>query len=159
MRTIKILTAITASTLLFAGCANKEEPAKQVVAGAEATLAPVRHDAAIHAPDQLKPTPKANWRRPRTTSPGRSTRTCSTRRLTLNASVVAVKGSGGLQADPVGGRHSRVERLNANVPKDGGIPRGCKFSNLPKAKREAAKVESRRLKAVVGRGDCRVQRG
>ena len=54
MRTRNVLLAVTASTLFIAGCSSKEEPAKQIVAGAEATLAPIREDAAIYAPEQLK---------------------------------------------------------------------------------------------------------
>jgi hypothetical protein len=45
---------MVAAALLMSACANKEEPAKRVVAGAEATLAQVRDDATVYAPDELK---------------------------------------------------------------------------------------------------------
>jgi len=43
-----------AAALLITACANKEEPAKQVVAGAETSIAEVREDATIYAPAELK---------------------------------------------------------------------------------------------------------
>jgi len=53
MRNSGILSMVAAA-LLMSACANKEEPAKRVVAGAEATLAQVRDDATVYAPDELK---------------------------------------------------------------------------------------------------------
>ncbi len=43
-----------AAALLITACANKEEPAKQLVAGAETSIAEVRDDATIYAPEELK---------------------------------------------------------------------------------------------------------
>ncbi len=54
MRTSKALIAFAAATLLVTGCASKEEPARQAVASAEASLAEVREDAATYAPEDLK---------------------------------------------------------------------------------------------------------
>lgn len=48
------LIAIAASTLLFAGCANNEDPARQALAAAEASLAEIRVDAAKFAPEELQ---------------------------------------------------------------------------------------------------------
>ena len=53
MRT-SILAAIVAGTLLGSGCANNEEPARQALASAEASLAEVRVDAAKYAPEELQ---------------------------------------------------------------------------------------------------------
>ena len=53
MRNSGILSMLAAA-LLMTACANKEEPAKRVVAGAEAVLAQVRDDATVYAPDELK---------------------------------------------------------------------------------------------------------
>lgn len=53
MRT-SILAAIVASTVLVSGCANNEEPARQALAAAEASLAEVRVDAAKYAPEELQ---------------------------------------------------------------------------------------------------------
>jgi len=53
MRT-SILAAIIAGTAFVSGCANNEEPARQALAAAEASLAEVRVDAAKYAPDELQ---------------------------------------------------------------------------------------------------------
>ena len=49
-----IFAAIVASTALLSGCANHEEPARQALAAAEASLAEVRVDAAKYAPEELQ---------------------------------------------------------------------------------------------------------
>jgi hypothetical protein len=54
MQVSKTLIAIAASTLLFAGCANNEDPARQSLAAAEASLAEIRVDAAKFAPEELQ---------------------------------------------------------------------------------------------------------
>jgi hypothetical protein len=46
--------AIAAATVLLAGCARNEEPARQALAAAEASLAEVRVDAAKYAPGDLQ---------------------------------------------------------------------------------------------------------
>ena len=46
--------AIAAATVLLAGCARNEEPARQALAAAEASLAEVRVDAAKYAPGELQ---------------------------------------------------------------------------------------------------------
>jgi hypothetical protein len=53
MRT-SILAAIAAGSILVAGCANNEQPARQALAAAEASLAEVRVDAAKYAPEELQ---------------------------------------------------------------------------------------------------------
>ena len=53
MRT-PILAAIVAGSALICGCANNEEPARQALAAAEASLADVRVDAAKYAPEELQ---------------------------------------------------------------------------------------------------------
>jgi hypothetical protein len=53
MRTL--LLAVAATALLgIAGCANKEEPATNAVAQAEAALTEIRADASKYAPDELQ---------------------------------------------------------------------------------------------------------
>lgn len=54
MRLPKSLVAIAATTILFTGCASNEEPARQALASAEASLAEVRVDAAKFAPEELQ---------------------------------------------------------------------------------------------------------
>ncbi len=54
MRLTKSLVAITATTAFFTGCANNEEPAKQALASAEASLSEIRVDAAKYAPEELQ---------------------------------------------------------------------------------------------------------
>jgi hypothetical protein len=54
MHLFKPLVAIAATTILFAGCASNEAPARQALATAEASLAEVRVDAARYAPEELK---------------------------------------------------------------------------------------------------------
>jgi hypothetical protein len=54
MRLSNSLVAIAATTILFTGCANNEEPARQALASAEASLAEVRVDAAKFAPEELQ---------------------------------------------------------------------------------------------------------
>ncbi|HYJ39794.1 MAG TPA: hypothetical protein VEW08_03325 [Steroidobacteraceae bacterium] len=54
MRLSKSLVAIAATTILFTGCAKNEEPARQALAAAEASLAEVRVDAAKFAPEELQ---------------------------------------------------------------------------------------------------------
>jgi len=53
MRT-SILAAIVAGTALVSGCANNEQPAREALATAEASLAEVRVDAAKYAPEELQ---------------------------------------------------------------------------------------------------------
>ena len=48
------LLAIAATALLLGGCANNEEPARQALASAEASLAEIRVDAAKYAPTELE---------------------------------------------------------------------------------------------------------
>jgi hypothetical protein len=54
MQLSKSLVAIAATTVLFTGCANNEEPARQALASAEASLSEVRVDAAKYAPEELQ---------------------------------------------------------------------------------------------------------
>ena len=54
MQLPKSLVAIAATTILFTGCASNEEPARQALASAEASLAEVRVDAAKFAPEELQ---------------------------------------------------------------------------------------------------------
>ena len=49
-----IISAIVAGTVLFSGCANNEEPARQALAAAETSLAEIRVDAAKYAPEELQ---------------------------------------------------------------------------------------------------------
>jgi len=51
---ISTLAAIVAGTVLASGCANNEEPARQALAAAEASIAEVRVDAAKYAPEELQ---------------------------------------------------------------------------------------------------------
>ena len=53
MRNSGILSTL-AVALIVTACASKEEPAKQVVANAEAALTQVREDATVYAADELK---------------------------------------------------------------------------------------------------------
>src|SRR5689334_17804352 len=48
------LLAISATALLLGACASNEEPARQALASAEASLAEVRVDAAKYAPSELQ---------------------------------------------------------------------------------------------------------
>ena len=54
MRTSNALMGLAASALLITGCANNEEPARQALAAAEASLSEVRVDAAKYAPEELQ---------------------------------------------------------------------------------------------------------
>jgi len=49
-----ILAAIIASTAFVSGCANNEDPARQALAAAEASVAEIRVDAAKYAPEELQ---------------------------------------------------------------------------------------------------------
>lgn len=49
-----LLAAIAATAALLSGCANHEDPARQALAAAEASLAEVRVDAAKYAPEELQ---------------------------------------------------------------------------------------------------------
>jgi hypothetical protein len=146
MRTFKILAALAASTLLFMGCANKEEPAKQVVAGAETNLAPVREDAAIHAPDQLKDA-EAKLAAAKDNITWQKYQDVLDQAPALNASVVAVKEAVVSRQTQLAAATHEWEALNAEVPKmvqaiEQQIP------NLPKAKREAAKASLEEIKTT-----------
>ena len=146
MRTWNILAAITASTLFFAGCANKEEPAKQVVAGAEATLAPVRDDASIFAPDQLKDA-EAKLAAAKDNITWEKYQNVLDQAPALNASVLAVKEAVVSKQTQVAAATHEWEELNAQVPKMvEAIEK--QISNLPKAKREAATASLEEMKAT-----------
>ncbi|HEU4779175.1 MAG TPA: hypothetical protein VFS58_04755 [Steroidobacteraceae bacterium] len=54
MRISRMLIGIAAATVLAAGCASQEEPAKAAVASAEAALAEVLVDATKYAPEELQ---------------------------------------------------------------------------------------------------------
>jgi len=54
MQFSKALVAVAATIILFTGCASNEEPARQALAAAEASLAEVRVDAAKFAPEELQ---------------------------------------------------------------------------------------------------------
>ena len=54
MRTANALMGLAASAVLFTGCANNEEPARQALAAAESSLAEIRVDAAKFAPEELQ---------------------------------------------------------------------------------------------------------
>lgn len=54
MQLLKSLVALAATTVLFTGCARDEEPARQALAQAEASLSEVRVDAAKFAPEELQ---------------------------------------------------------------------------------------------------------
>ncbi|HET9865202.1 MAG TPA: hypothetical protein VFP37_17305, partial [Steroidobacteraceae bacterium] len=51
---LTVCMALATSALLAAGCASKEEPAKQAVASAEAALNQVQPDAQTYAPEQFQ---------------------------------------------------------------------------------------------------------
>jgi PBP1b-binding outer membrane lipoprotein LpoB len=54
MKTSKILLAIAASTLLFAGCAKQKAPADHALERIETSLKAIKDDAAKYAPEGLK---------------------------------------------------------------------------------------------------------
>jgi outer membrane lipoprotein-sorting protein len=54
MRISTALMGVAASAFLFTGCASNEEPARQALSAAEASLAEIRVDAAKFAPDELQ---------------------------------------------------------------------------------------------------------
>jgi len=143
---IKLLTAIAASTVLFVGCANKEEPAKQVVAGAEATLAPVRNDAAIYAPDQLHDA-EAKLAAAKDNITWEKYQDVLDQTPALNASVLAVKEAVVSKQTQLAAATHEWEELNTEVPKMVEALE-AKVPNLPKTKRQAAKVELEALKAA-----------
>jgi PBP1b-binding outer membrane lipoprotein LpoB len=142
----QLLLAIAASTLLFTGCASKEEPAKQVVAGAEATLAPVRSDAAIYAPEQLQAA-EANLAAAKDNITWEKYDDVIQQAPALNASVVAVKEAVVSKQTQLAAATHEWEELNAEVPK---MVEALEkqVSNLPKAKREATKTEVEAMKAT-----------
>ena len=146
MRTLKILAALTASTLIFVGCASKEEPAKQLVAGAEANLAPVREDAAIYAPEQLTDA-EAKLAAAKDNITWEKYQDVLDQAPALNASVVAVREAVVSKQTQLAAATHEWEKLNAEVPK---MVEAIEqqISNLPKAKREAAKASLEEIKAT-----------
>jgi hypothetical protein len=54
MRIPTLILALGATTVLAAGCASKEDPARNTIAGAETDLNEVRADGAKYAPEQLQ---------------------------------------------------------------------------------------------------------
>ena len=146
MRTFKILAAVTASTLFFVGCANKEEPAKQIVAGAEATLAPVRNDAAIFAPEQLTDA-EAKLAAAKDNITWEKYQDVLDQAPALNASVLAVKEAVVSKQTQIAAATHEWEDLNTQVPK---MVEAIEqqIANLPKAKREAATAELESMKAM-----------
>ena len=54
MRISRALMSLAASAFLFTGCASDEEPARQALVAAEASLAEIRVDAAKYAPADLQ---------------------------------------------------------------------------------------------------------
>lgn len=146
MRTWNIFAAVTASTLFFAGCASKEEPAKQIVAGAEATLAPMRDDAGIYAPEQLSDA-EAKLAAAKDNITWEKYQNVLDQAPALNASVLAVKEAVVSKQTQLAAATHEWEQLNTEVPK---MVQAIEqqISNLPKAKREAAKASLEELKAT-----------
>jgi chromosome segregation ATPase len=146
MRTFNTLAAVTASTLIFVGCASKEEPAKQIVAGAETNLAQVRDDAAIYAPEQLKDA-EAKLAAAKDNITWEKYDDVMHSAGELNASVVAVKEAVVSKQTQMAAATHEWETLNAEVPKMVAAIEQ-QIANLPKAKREAAKASLEELKAT-----------
>ena len=146
MRNLKILAAITASTLVFVGCANKEEPAKQIVAGAEANLAQVREDASIYAPEQLADA-EGKLAAAKDNITWEKYQNVLDHAPELNASVVAVKEAVVSKQTQVAAATHEWEQLNAEVPKMVQAIE-AQIANLPKAKRAEPAAELEAMKAM-----------
>jgi hypothetical protein len=146
MRSWNLLLAVTASTLFFVGCASKEEPAKQIVAGAEATLAPVREDAAIYAPDQLK-VAEDNLARAKENITWEKYQAVLDDAPALNQSVTVLKDAVVSKQTQLAAATHEWEDLNQQVPKIVAALEG-QVANLPKAKREATKAELETIKSM-----------
>jgi hypothetical protein len=146
MRSWNVLLAVTASTLLLAGCSSKEEPAKQIVAGAEATLAPVREDAAVYAPDQLK-VAEENLAKAKENITWEKYQAVLDDAPALNQSVVVLKDAVVSKQTQLAAATHEWEELNAEVPKMVAAIES-QVANLPKAKRDATKTELETMKTM-----------
>ncbi len=146
MRHANILLAIAASTLFIVGCSSKEEPAKQVVASAEAALAPLRDDAAAYAPEQLA-TAESNLSAAKDNITWEKYQNVLDKSSELNASIVAVKDTVISKKTQMAAATREWESLNSEVPKlVDAIEK--QITNLPKAKREAVQGDVESLKTM-----------
>lgn len=141
-----IFMALTACTLVLAGCASKEEPAKQVVAGAEANLAPLRDDASIYAPEQLK-VAEDNLAAARENITWEKYQDVLDKAPELNQSVTTLKEAVVAKQTQLAAATHEWETLSEEVPKMVQAIEN-QVGSLPKAKRETARAELETMKTM-----------
>ena len=146
MRTWNVFLAVAASTLVIAGCSSKEEPAKQIVAGAEANLAPIREDAAIYAPEQLK-VAEDNLMKAKENITWEKYQAVLDQAPALNQSVLVTKDAVVSKQTQLAAATHEWEELNQKVPKMVQAIEN-QAANLPKAKREATTAELESMKSM-----------
>lgn len=141
-----IFLALAACTLAFAGCASKEEPARQVVANAEASLAQLREDAAVYAPEQLK-TVENNLAAARENVTWQKYQEVLDQAPALNQSITALREAVVAKQTQVAAATHEWESLSTEVPRMVQAIEN-KVGSLPRSKRETAKAGLESLKSM-----------
>jgi hypothetical protein len=141
-----IFLALAACTMVLAGCASKEEPAKQVVAGAEANLAPLREDASIYAPEQLQ-IAENNLAAAKENITWEKYQDVLDKAPELNQSVITLKETVVAKQTQLAAATHEWEALSEEVPR---MVQSIEnqVGSLPRAKRETAKAELENLKRM-----------
>jgi chromosome segregation ATPase len=141
-----IFLALAACTVVFAGCASKEEPARQIVAGAEANLAPLREDAAIYAPEQLQAA-ENNLAEARENLTWEKYQDVLDQASGLNQSVTVLKEAVVSKQTQLAAATHEWEALSEEVPK---LVQAIEsqVGGLPRSKRETAKAELETMKTM-----------
>ena len=146
MRNCRILLALAASTLMFAGCSSKEEPAKQVVASAETNLAQIREQGAEFAPEQLA-VAEANLAAAKENLTWEKYQDVLDKAPELNQSVNSLKDAVVAKQTQMAAATHEWESLNEEVPK---LVEAIEkqIANLPKSKRADATASLEEMKAT-----------
>ena len=146
MRSYKVLAAVAASTWLFAGCSNQEIPAQQAVASVEQSLSVIRTDAAKFEPEQLAEA-EANLANLKTSLDKKEYDAVLAAAPKANAQVVALTDAVVAKQTQVNAAAAEWEALSEEVPKMVQTIED-QVANLPRSKRDAAKLELETMKAM-----------
>lgn len=116
MRISQMFLALTATSILMAGCTSQKDPAEQAVAQGEAALNDLRADAQKFAPDQLK-APEATLARFKEALAQEKYGTVLEGIPQFNAEIKTLRETVTVEQTAIAAATTEWESLNAEVPK------------------------------------------